>query len=336
MRHKTLIPTRRTTYRRPILSGMTPRRSLLLLAPALLSLSLAAQTPADTPKPDAPPAGFTSIEPLWAAGQVPGAVGTAEVDVPKLYLYPAPGPGPHPAVVVLPGGGYTHLVMDKEGGMEARWLADHGVSAYVLQYRLWPRYKYPYPLLDGLRAVRYVRAHAKEWNLQPDAIGVWGFSAGGHMAGYLATVAADAPENASGTHDAIDALSAHPDFAILSYARVDLDPAIPGTFGMKTLIGDTPTPEQLDAVDPIKHVTANTSPSFIYSTEHDQTVNALNASHFFSALIAVNVPAELHIFEQGVHGTHMGIDKTEFPELAVTPTLIQHWLQIHHWMPGQP
>ncbi|QMV18046.1 alpha/beta hydrolase fold domain-containing protein [Granulicella sp. 5B5] len=313
---------------------MTSRRSLLLLVPALLSLTLAAQTPAT--KTDPPPAGYTDVIPLWPAGHVPGAVGTDPVDIPKLYSYPAAGPGPHSAVVVLPGGGYTHLVMDKEGGMEARWLQAHGVSAYVVQYRLWPRYKYPYPLLDGLRAVRYVRAHAKEWGLRPDAVGIWGFSAGGHMSGYLATAAPDAPENVSGTHDAIDQLSAHPDFAILSYARLDLDPKIPGTFGMKTLVGPDATQAQIDTVDPIKHVTAATSPCFIYSTEHDQTVNALNASHFFSALIAVGVPAELHIFEQGLHGTHMGTDKTEFPELAITPTLIQHWLQIHNWMPGQP
>lgn len=314
---------------------MTSRRPLLLLAPALLTLTLAAQTP-PVPKPDPPPEGYTAVIPLWPAGQVPGAVGTDPVDVPKLYSYPASGPGPHSAVVVLPGGGYTHLVMDKEGALEARWLQSHGVSAYVLQYRLWPRYKYPYPLLDGLRAVRYVRAHAADWHLDPNAIGIWGFSAGGHMSGYLATAAPDAPENASGTHDAIDQVSAHPDFAILSYARLDLNPKIPGTFGMKTLVGPDATQSQIDAVDPILHVTAATSPCFIYSTEHDQTVNALNASHFFSALIAVGVPAELHIFEQGLHGTHMGTDKTEFPELAITPTLIQHWLQIHHWMPGQP
>ena len=314
---------------------MILRRSLLpLLASTLFALPLAAQAPV-APKPDPPPTGYSAIEPLWPAGHVPGAVGTDPVDVPKLYLYPAAGPGLHPAVVVLPGGGYTHLVMGAEGALEAQWLQAHGVSAYVLQYRLWPRYQYPYPLLDGLRAVRFVRAHAAAWNLRSDAIGIWGFSAGGHMSGYLATAAPDAPENASGSHDAIDALSAHPDFAILSYARVDLDPAIPGTFGMKTLVGPTPTAAQLAAVDPIQHITAATSPTFLYATEHDQTVNALNASHFFSALIAVGVPAELHIFELGPHGTHMGTDKPDYPELAITPTLIQHWLQLHHWMPSE-
>jgi acetyl esterase/lipase len=305
----------------------------LSFALALLTFPAVAQT-TDVPKPDPPPAGFASIEPIWPAGQVPGAVGTTPIiDAPVLYLYPAPGAGPHPAVVVLPGGGYTHLVMDKEGGMEARWLNSIGVSAYVLQYRLWPRYRYPFPLIDGLRAVRYVRAHAQQWNLRPDAIGIWGFSAGGHMTGYLVTAADNAPENTSGTHDAIDKLSAHPDFAIISYGRVDLSPSVPGTFGMATLVGENAPKDQLDAINPMLHVSAKTSPSFIYATEHDEKVDSTNATHFFEALKAANVPTELHIFELGPHGTHMGTDRPEFPELAVTPLLIQHWLQLHHWAP---
>ena len=101
-----------------------------------------------------PPGGYTSVEVLWPGG-APGALGTTYDDVPKLYCYPAAGDGPHTAVVVLPGGGYTHEVMDKEGGAEARWLSAHGVNAYVLQYRLSPRYLYPAPLADGQRAVRF-------------------------------------------------------------------------------------------------------------------------------------------------------------------------------------
>src|ERR1700742_2254277 len=166
---------------------------------------------------DAPPKGFGSIELLWPGG-APGAVGKAERDVPKLYCYPAPGPGPHTAVVVLPGGGYTHVVMEKEGGVEARWLNDHGVSAYVLQYRLNPADRYPTPMIDGLRAVRFVRSHAKAWGLREDPIGIWGFSAGGHLAGSLATadphgdprLRGDAPpDKADVPLDDIDRVNAH-------------------------------------------------------------------------------------------------------------------------------
>jgi len=322
-----------------------------LLAATLLPVALAAQTP--KPKPNvAPgsvvgtvvPVGYTSIERLWP-GRAPGAIGDAFDDIPILYTYPAAGPGLHAAVIVLPGGGYNHLVTEKESAVEARWLNAHGMSAYILFYRLAPRYMYPAAMLDGQRAVRFVRAHAAQWNVKPDAIGVWGFSAGGHLSGYLATADPHAPvslhpqdtpeiavqRNEVMMIDDIDALSARPDFAILSYARLSLDPAIPGTFGMKSITGDNAPQSLVDAIDPVKHVTKDTSPSFIYSTEHDLTVNPLNASAFFNALLAVGVPAELHIFELGPHGTGMGQNLPQ-KELAIWPTLLAHWLQLHGWM----
>ena len=280
-----------------------------------------------------PPLGYASVEVLWPAG-APGALGTSYDDVPKLYCYPASGDGPHTAVVVLPGGGYTHEVMDKEGGAEARWLSAHGISAYVLQYRLSPRYMYPTELQDGMRAVRFVRSHAADWHLRPDAIGVWGFSAGGHMAGFLATASDSVIPPAN--PDAIDRSSAHPDFAIISYGRVDLGPDIPGTFGMASITGPNVPQALTDSIDPILHVTAQTSPSFIYSTEYDEKVNSMNATRFFDALHKAGVPAELHVFQQGPHGTHMGDDQPKFPELAVTPLLIAHWLQLHGWMAELP
>ncbi|HEY5328424.1 MAG TPA: alpha/beta hydrolase [Acidobacteriaceae bacterium] len=285
---------------------------------------------------DAPPKGFASVEVLWPGG-APGALGTADGDVPKLYCYPAPGPGPHAAVVVLPGGGYTHVVMEKEGGVEARWLNEHGVSAYVLQYRLSPAYHYPAPMLDGMRAMRFVRSHAKAWGLRDDAIGVWGFSAGGHLAGYLATADPHGDprlpiDKREAPADAIDLVSAHPDFAIFGYARLSLDPAIPGTFGMKTLIGDNPTQAMLDTVSPILHVTKDTSPSFLYGNSGDMTVSSLNATLFYNALQLAHVPAELHVFEAGGHGTGMAQNLPRLPELAIWPTLLQHWMQLHGWM----
>ncbi len=301
--------------------------ALLISSPAFGQTAAAA-----VPAEDQAPQGYASVEPLWPAG-APGAVGTAPVDVPKIYSYPASGPGPHAAVVVIPGGGYLHVVTEKEGGVPARWLAAHGVSAYVLQYRLSPRYMYPYPLNDGLRAVRYVRAHAAEWHLRPDAIGVWGFSAGGHMAGWLSTLDAAGKTAAA---DPIDQMSGHPDFVVLSYGRVDLDSKIPGTFGMTVLTGPGAPDDVVDAIDPIKHVSGGTSPTFIYATENDEKVNSQNATHYFEALQGAGVPAELHIFQQGPHGTGMGQNLPAAPELAIWPTLLQHWLQIHGWMPVEP
>jgi acetyl esterase/lipase len=317
-----------------MLAGMN--RSLFGFAVFVLALSVAyGQSSPAGPKGDPPPAGYTEVMPLYSDA-APGAVGTAPVDVPKIYTYPAAGPGPHPAVVVFPGGGYVHVVTEKEGGAAARWLQAHGVSAFVVLYRVAPRYTYPVPLNDGLRAMRFVRAHAADWSLRPDAIGAWGFSAGGHMTGWLST-RDDAGDPAA--KDPVERVSGHPDFAILSYGRVDLDVKIPGTFtmqaltgGMKALAGTDTSLAMIDAINPILHVNKDTSPAFLYSTEGDQTVNSQNASHYFEALHTAGVPAELHIFEEGPHGTGMGQGLKQ-TELAIWPTLLQHWMQQHRWMP---
>ena len=118
------------------------------------------------------------IEYLWPAG-APGAVGAEEQDKPHLEIFGATGPGMRTAVIVCPGGGYTHLAYEKEGTRIAEWLNLHGISAFVLTYRLSPRYHYPEPILDGSRAVRWVRSHAQEYGVDPNRIGAWGFSAGG-------------------------------------------------------------------------------------------------------------------------------------------------------------
>jgi acetyl esterase/lipase len=281
---------------------------------------------------DPPPTGYSRIIPLWP-NSAPLARGTASGDIPKLYFYPATAGGVGSAVIVLPGGGYTHVVMEKEGAVEAKWLAAHGVAAFVLQYRLAPWYKYPAPMLDGLRAVRYVRSHASDFAVQPEKIGVWGFSAGGNLAGYLATEP-DVRNRASA--DFVERVSAHPDFAVFSYARLTMDESIPRPTNMEALLGDKPTPEMLDRVSFARHVTKETSPSFIYSTTNDQTVNSLNATAFYDALKRAGVPAELHVFELGSHGTGMGQNLKGLAELEVWPLLLEHWMQFHGWMAATP
>jgi acetyl esterase/lipase len=260
-----------------------------------------------------PPAGYTRMVVLWPNG-APGAVGKGDEDVPKLFEYPAASAGTHSAVIVLPGGGYTHLAIEKEGGAEARWLNEHGVTAFVLEYRLGPRYHFPSPMLDGARAVRYVRSHATELGVAKDRIGLWGFSAGAHLAAYLATVH-DA--GAGSAADAIDRMSDRPDFVVVSYGRFSLDESIPRTTNMEGLLGDHPTQAMLDTVSVVKLVTKDTPPCFIYSTTADQTVSSLNATAFYDALKRAGVPAELHIFERGWHGTGMATGLKALPELAI-------------------
>jgi acetyl esterase/lipase len=275
-----------------------------------------------------PPTGFTKTVVLWPNG-APGALGTGDGDVPRMFVYPAAGAGTHTAVIVMPGGGYTHLVIEKEGGAEARWLNAHGVTAFVLEYRLGPRYHFPSPMLDGARAIRYVRSHAAELDVTKDKIGLWGFSAGGHLAGYLAAVH-DA--GAAGASDPIERVSDRPDFAIVSYGRFSMDEAIPRKTNMEGLLGDHPTPAMLDAVSVVRLVTKDTSPCFIFSTTEDQTVNSLNSTAFYDALKLAGVPAELHVFERGRHGVGMAQKLKGLPELAIYPTLLANWMEMHGWM----
>jgi acetyl esterase/lipase len=299
---------------------------LLALAPGI------AQTPAPvrlSNAGDPPPSGFAKVLTLWPNG-APLARGSAPIDVPKLYYYPAAGAGVRSAVIVLPGGGYTHVVMEKEGATEARWLTARGIATFVLQYRLSPAYHYPAPMLDGARAVRYVRSHAAEFGIDPEKIGVWGFSAGGHLAGYLATEPA---ERDRASADPVERVNAHPDFAIFSYARLTMDNSVPRPGNMeRALMGENLSPETLDKISYARHVTKDTSPSFIYSTTGDQTVNSLNATAYYDALKRAGVPVELHIFELGPHGTGMGQGLKGLGELQVWPLLLEHWMQLHGWM----
>lgn len=277
------------------------------------------------------PVGVTKTIVLWPEG-APGALGKDDSDIPKLYAYPAVGEGVHSAVIVMPGGGYRALMMEKEGGVEARWLAAHGVNAFVLQYRLGNRYHFPAPMLDGGRAIRYVRSHSEELGIAKDKIGIWGFSAGGHLGAYLAAVHDKGDPHAA---DLIERVSDRPDFVILSYGRLSLNDDIPRSTNLEGLLGDHPTPEMLRSMSIDRLVTKDTSPSLIYSTTGDQTVDSRNATAFYDALKRAGVPAELHIFERGPHGTGMGSGLKGLAELDIFPELVTGWMEMHGWMLDQ-
>jgi acetyl esterase/lipase len=274
------------------------------------------------------PAGFTKTVVLWPAG-APGALGREDGDVPKMYEYPAEGRGVRSAVIVMPGGGYRNLMMEKEGATEARWLSAHGVTAFVLEYRLGLRYQFPAPMQDGARAIRYVRSHADELGVAKDKVGVWGFSAGAHLAGYLAAIHDKGDPKAA---DLIERVSDRPDFTILSYGRLSMDPSIPRGTNLEGLLGDHPTPEALRSVSIERLVTKDTAPSLIYSTTADQTVSSMSATAFYDAMKLAGAPVELHIFERGPHGTGMGTAVKGLPELSIFATLVENWMQMHGWM----
>src|SRR5262249_43054863 len=152
---------------------------------------------------------------LWPKG-APGAVGAEATDKPTLTIYlPSPDKANGTAVVVCPGGGYQFLADDHEGKQVAQWFNARGVTAFILRYRLAPRYHHPAPLQDAQRAIRTVRARAKEWNVDPQKIGIMGFSAGGHLA---STAGTHFDAGKADADDPIDRVGCRPDFLILCYA----------------------------------------------------------------------------------------------------------------------
>lgn len=262
---------------------------------------------------------------LWPNG-APGAVGTTPVDQPTLTIYlPAQNPT-HTGIVVCPGGGYVNLATDLEGTQVARWLNARGVAAFVLKYRLGPRYHYPAQLLDAQRAVRYVRSNAAADDLEPDHIGIWGFSAGGHLASTAGTHFDAGNSNAA---DPIDRVSSRPDFMVLAYPVISMEPGVVHIGSMHFLLGDHPNPMLRDELSNETQVTPQTPPTFLFATTNDETVPVMNSVLFYEALVRVGVPAEIHIFERGHHGVGLAQDN---PELRMWPVLLQNWLHLHGWM----
>jgi acetyl esterase/lipase len=302
----------------------------LLIAIALLCRRTvdAAQSSPAAPAPAAAvevAAPHGQIEYLWPAG-APGAAGAEEQDKPHLEIFAASGSTLHPAVIVCPGGGYTHLAYDKEGTRIAEWLNLRGITAFVLTYRLSPRYHYPAPILDGYRSVRWVRSHAQQYALDPHRIGMWGFSAGGHLVGIVGTHFDAGDAQAA---DPIDRVSDRPDFVISSYGALSLQQGTVKPGALSTLLGNPPPPGLIDDMSPDKHVTGQTPPFFLYATTTDQAVPPLSSVAFYTALVRAGVPAEIHIFQQGPHGTALA---QSYPALSTWPGLLENWLRLNGWI----
>ena len=259
--------------------------------------------------------------PLWLNG-APGASGRDSADVPTIALYrPVAGTATGAAVVICPGGSYAMLA-DHEGHTIALWLNSLGVTAAVLNYRLAPRYHFPAPLLDVARAIRTVRARATEWGIDPNRIGIMGFSAGGHLASTIATHF-DAGDSSSA--DPIERVSSRPDIAVLAYPVISMADGITHAGSRRNLLGDTPSAELVAALSNEKHVTPQTPPTFIFHTANDPVVPVENSLRFAAALRAANVPFELHVFERGPHGVGLASDD---PVLGAWPTLLHNWLRV--------
>jgi acetyl esterase/lipase len=301
-------------------------RRLVLPSLCLLAVPVCAQTPVASPTPRSYSSnpvdtahGDRETIVLWPGG-APGALGTSAADAPKLTVYRAAAAS-GTAVVVCPGGGYRNLASDHEGKQVAEWLNTLGVTAFVLQYRVGPRYRHPAPLLDGQRALRLVRAQAGAYGVDPARVGVLGFSAGGHLASTLATHEGAGDVAAP---DPIDRLSARPDFAVLAYPVITMAGAFAHRGSRDHLIGDPADPKLADELSSERRVTSRTPPTFLFHTADDATVPVQNSLAFYEALLAAKVPAELHVFPHGHHG--VGLAQSD-PVLSRWPELCAVWLR---------
>ncbi len=201
------------------------------------------------------------------------------------------------AVVICPGGGYGGLVVQPEGHGIAAWLNRYGITGVVLEYRL-PAGRAAVPLLDAQRAIRTVRANAREWKIDPARIGIMGFSAGGHLASTAATHFDGGDANAI---DRVDRVSSRPDFAILIYPVISMgDKTHSGS--KNNLLGKDPSPQLVDLYSNEKQVTEQTPPTFLAHARDDTVVAPAHSQMFYDALQAHKVPSQYLQLASGGHG----------------------------------
>ena len=258
---------------------------------------------------------------LWPEG-APGAAGMEESDKPALWVFLPPAEKAcGTAVVVCPGGGYGHLAYGHEGKEVAEWFNEQGVAAFVLRYRLAPRYKHPSPLLDVQRALRTVRSSAEHYKIDPHRIGVMGFSAGGHLA---STVATHFDSGKSDATDPIERVGCRPDFVILGYPVIALSTEYAHGGSKKNLLGMEPDAALVESLSNEKQITPETPPTFLFHTNEDSGVPPENSVLFYLGLRKAKVPAELHIYEKGKHG--VGLAKND-PILSTWAGRLSDWLK---------
>jgi acetyl esterase/lipase len=259
--------------------------------------------------------------PLWQ-GDAPGALGNAAEDIPTLTIYMPPSTtGPMTAVIIAPGGAYRALSMNKEGRAPANYFNTLGIAAFVLKYRLGPKYHHPIELGDMQRAIRIVRSRAAEWHLDAARIGVMGFSAGGHLA---STAATHFDRGNASAGDPIERASSRPDFAILGYPVITLTEAWTHQGSKTNLLGEKPDAALARSLSTETQVTAETPPTFLFHTNADTTVPVENSIYYFLALRKAGVPAEMHIFKDGAHGA--GMPMQDFA-LSEWPKVLANWLR---------
>lgn len=238
----------------------------------------------------------------------------------ELFVYhPEEGKNTGKTVIIFPGGGYTHLAMNHEGHLFARWLTGQGITAVILKYRM-PNRHHQIPLTDAKRAVRWVRSRAEEWDIDPARIGIAGFSAGGHLASTLATHFDAGNVKAA---DRLERLSCRPDFVILFYPVISMKDGLTHAGSKNALLGTKPSPEMVIKYSNETQVTAQTPPTFLIHSDDDKAVPPLNSIGFYQALKKHKVPAVLYVLPKGGHGWGL---RESFEYYSLWTPLLAKWL----------
>jgi acetyl esterase/lipase len=229
------------------------------------------------------------------------------------------------AVVICPGGGYWILAYDWEGSDIARYFNSKGIAAFILKYRL-PTSEsnivpHKSPLMDAQRAIRLVRAHAEEWNVEPGRIGIMGFSAGGHLASTLSThFDAGNPD----AEDLVERQSCRPDYSILIYPVISFTEEFRHSGSRKALLGEDPDPELVEYYSNELQVNSDTPPAILIHSGDDKGVPVENSIVYYKALKQNGIPAEMHIYPYGGHGYSLAIGKGH---LSTWPDRVVEWIR---------
>ena len=277
--------------------------------------------------------------PLYT-GEIPNSINTgkqekivkkdiiviSEVQNPDIAVYlPSKRFATGQAVIICPGGGYWVLAYDLEGTDIAKYLNSIGVAAIVLKYRLpaGGKVSYKAPLTDAQRAMRMVRFNASKWNINPDKIGIMGFSAGGHLASTLGTHFDYGDKMAK---DSIEQQSCRPDFMILMYPVITSVEARYKNGSFETLLGKNTSKDLLDFYSSELQVKEDTPPAFFALADDDEGVAPENSLLMYKALRDKKIPAELHILSEGNHGFGLGIGKDHVASWTNSLKLWLNWL----------
>lgn len=293
-------------------------------------------TDTTTGRPCYDPADPTEIR-LWN-GPAPGATGDDPCrDIPFLKMYTAEGGGPaaQPAILIIPGGGYDRLSDTREQAPVAEYFAHtFHVKAFVLYYRLVQHdgtYRYPVPMWDGRRALNLIQHEAGRYGVDPGRIGLFGFSAGGHLASTLALH--PGADFGLSRRDPVDEANARPSFLGLGYPVISM---LPSAYAAPNSLKHLLHGYQGSELDRLEHelsgqeqVSSAVPPVFLFESLDDDRISAQNSVLFASALHAAGVPAEIHLFKHGVHGAGLAQD---VPEENAWPGLFGDWLERNHFL----